>query len=53
VKGLIDDQLHLKRITIDLILIKQISYIQLVWKLVQAKEIFILLDKSRNNYFLA
>jgi hypothetical protein len=52
VKGPTDYQLQLKRIIIALILIKQGSYLQLVWKLVQAQDFSILLNKFRNNYFL-
>ncbi len=52
VKGPNDYQLHPKRIIIGLILIKQKYYLQLAWKLVQAEEFSILLDKCRNNYFL-
>jgi hypothetical protein len=52
VKGATDYQLQLKRIIIALILMKQESYLQLVWKLVQAEDFSILLNKCRNNYFL-
>jgi hypothetical protein len=52
VKGPNDYQLHPKRIIIGLILIKQKYYLQLAWKLVQAQEFSILLDKCRKNYFL-